>query len=118
MITINKLKRRAKIKTKIRGKIFGTATKPRFTVFRSNKAIYAQIIDDETGTTLVSHSTMAKGFSATGSKIEISKQVGVELAAKSLSAGITEVVFDRNGFLYHGRIKSLADGAREGGLKF
>lgn len=118
MITINKLKRRAKIKTKIRGKIFGTATLPRLSVYRSNKAIYAQIIDDETGATLVSHSTMAKGFSSSGNKIEVSKQVGTELAAKALAAGISKVVFDRNGFLYHGRVKSLAEGAREGGLIF
>ena len=110
-----KIQRRNKIKTRIRGKISGTATRPRMTVFRSNKQIYVQLIDDLAGVTLVS--TSSKGIEE-GTKSEIAAKVGENIAKKALEAGITEVVFDRNGYLFHGRVKSLADAARNGGLKF
>ncbi|MBD5191673.1 MAG: 50S ribosomal protein L18 [Barnesiella sp.] len=112
---ISKIQRRNKIKTRIRGKVSGTAQRPRMTVFRSNKQIYVQVIDDLAGKTLVSASS--KGIEQ-GTKTEIAAQVGKAIAAAALAAGITEVVFDRNGYLFHGRVKSLADAAREGGLKF
>ena len=112
---ISKIARRNKIKTRIRGKISGTAERPRMTVFRSNKGIYVQLIDDLAGKTLVSaSSTGIEG----GTKSEIAAKVGAEAAKKALEAGISSVVFDRNGYLFHGRVKSLADAAREGGLKF
>ena len=110
-----KIQRRNKIKTRIRGKISGTAARPRMTVFRSNKQIYVQLIDDLAGVTLVS--TSSKGIEE-GTKSEIAAKVGHNIAKKALEAGITEVVFDRNGYLFHGRVKSLADAARNGGLKF
>ncbi|WP_289687476.1 50S ribosomal protein L18 [Muribaculum intestinale] len=112
---ISKIQRRNKIKTRIRGKVSGTAARPRMTVFRSNKQIYVQLVDDHEGKTLVSASS--KGIEE-GTKIEIAAKVGKAAAEKALAAGITEVVFDRNGYLFHGRVKSLADAAREGGLKF
>lgn len=112
---ISKKQRRNKIKTRIRGKISGTATRPRMTVFRSNKQIYVQLIDDEAGRTLVA--TSSKGIEE-GTKTEIAAKVGEAAAEKALAAGIQEVVFDRNGYLFHGRVKSLADAARKGGLKF
>ncbi len=112
---ISKIERRNKIKARIRGRISGTAQRPRLCVFRSNKQIYAQLIDDQAGNTLVSASS--KGIDK-GTKCEIAAQVGEIVAKKALEAGIDTVVFDRNGFLFHGRIKSLADGARKGGLKF
>ncbi len=112
---ISKIQRRNKIKTRIRGKINGTAARPRMTVFRSNKQIYVQLIDDLAGATLVA--TSSKGIEE-GTKIEIAAKVGEAIAKKALEAGITEVVFDRNGYLFHGRVKSLADAARKGGLKF
>ena len=112
---ISKIARRNKIKTRIRGKISGTAERPRMTVFRSNKGIYVQLIDDLAGKTLVSASS--KGIEG-GTKIEVAAKVGAEAAKKALEAGISSVVFDRNGYLFHGRVKSLADAAREGGLKF
>ncbi|MFA9214279.1 MAG: 50S ribosomal protein L18 [Candidatus Methylacidiphilales bacterium] len=108
--------RRLRIKRGIRGRIKGTSLKPRLSVFRSNKAIYAQIIDDVAGKTLVSSSS--RSISEKVCKVDLSSLVGKEIAQKAIATGITEVVFDRNGYLYHGRIKSLADGAREGGLKF
>lgn len=108
--------RRSRIKRGIRGRIKGTPVKPRLSVFRSNKAIYAQIIDDVAGKTLVSASS--RSITEKVCKVELSVIVGKEIAQKAISSGITEVVFDRNGYLYHGRIKSLAEGAREGGLKF
>ncbi|GAB3937943.1 50S ribosomal protein L18 [Mucilaginibacter myungsuensis] len=113
-----KLSRRERIKKGIRKRIAGSAERPRLSVYRSNKGIYAQIIDDVTGKTLVSTSSMAKDFTDKGSKSELSVAVGKLVAQKAIAAGITSVVFDRNGYLYHGRIKSLADGAREGGLIF
>ena len=112
---ISKTERRNKIKARIRGRISGTAQRPRLCVFRSNKQIYAQVIDDLAGNTLVSASS--KGLTE-GTKSEIAAQVGEAVAKKAIKAGITTVVFDRNGFLFHGRVKSLADGARKGGLKF
>ncbi len=112
---ISKIQRRNKIKTRIRGKVSGTAARPRMTVFRSNKQIYVQVIDDLAGATLVASSS--KGLEG-GTKCEIAAKVGKAIADKALAAGITEVVFDRNGYLFHGRVKSLADAAREGGLKF
>lgn len=112
----SKIERRAKIKTRIRGRISGVAERPRMTVFRSNKQIYVQLIDDLAGRTLVSASS--RGIEDKGTKCEIAAKVGAEIARKALEAGITTVVFDRNGYLFHGRVKSLADAAREGGLKF
>lgn len=112
---ISKKQRRNKIKTRIRGKISGTAARPRMTVFRSNKQIYVQFIDDLQGRTLASASS--KGIEE-GTKCEIAAKVGEAAAAKAIAAGISEVVFDRNGYLFHGRVKSLADAARKGGLKF
>lgn len=112
---ISKIERRNKIKTRIRGKISGTAERPRMSVFRSNKGIYVQIIDDEAGRTLCAANS--KGVEST-TKIDQSAKVGEEIAKKALEQGITEVVFDRNGYLFHGRVKSLADAARKAGLKF
>ncbi len=105
---------------RIRKKISGTAERPRLRVFKSNKHIYAQIIDDAQGKTLVSMSTVDKGFVAgeETAKVPVAKEVGKLLAERAKSAGITRVVFDRGGYLYHGRIKSLSEGAREGGLEF
>ena len=113
---ISKIDRRNKIKARIRGKISGTAQRPRMTVFRSNKQIYVQVIDDLAGRTLVAASSRNLDTKAT--KCEIAAAVGDAVAAKALEAGITEVVFDRNGYLFHGRVKSLADAARGAGLKF
>lgn len=112
---ISKIQRRNKIKARIRGRISGTAQRPRMTVFRSNKQIYVQLIDDLAGATLVSASS--RGI-AEGTKSEVAAKVGEAVAKKALEAGITEVVFDRNGYLFHGRVKSLADAARTAGLKF
>lgn len=108
--------RRQRIKWHIRSRVTGTMERPRLTVFRSNKSIYAQIVDDSTGTTLVAASSQKLEDKAT--KVEQSTLVGKAIAAKALEKGITEVVFDRSGYLYHGRVKQLAEGAREGGLKF
>ena len=113
-----KVSRRDRIKRGIRKRLSGSSERPRLSVYRSNKGIYAQVIDDQAGVTLVSASSLAKDFSASGTKIEQSKAVGKLLAEKALAAGISQVVFDRNGYLYHGRVKSLAEGAREAGLDF
>ena len=102
---------------RVRGKISGTAERPRLDVFRSAKHIYAQIIDDVAGVTLVSASSMDKDFEGAGGNIEAATQVGQKIAEKALAKGISEVVFDRGGFVYHGRVKAVAEGAREGGLK-
>lgn len=111
--------RRRKIHYRIRSKVSGTAGKPRLSVFRSNRDIYAQLIDDESGQTLVAASSRDKGLQvAAGTKVEKSRQVGQELAKKAQALGITRCVFDRSGYLYHGRVKSLSEGAREGGLAF
>jgi len=113
-----KLTRRDRIKKGIRKRISGSTERPRLSVYRSNKAIYAQIIDDTTGRTLVSASSMSKDFEANGTKSEQSVVVGKMIAEKAIAAGIKDVVFDRNGYLYHGRVKQLAEGAREAGLNF
>lgn len=114
-----KVIRRQKIRYRIRRKSTGTATKPRISVFRSNTHIYAQIIDDATGQTLASASSKEKSIAAQKSaKAELAKLVGSALAQKALDLGIKDVIFDRGGYLFHGRVKALADGAREGGLQF
>lgn len=102
---------------RVRGKISGTAERPRLDVFRSSKHIYAQIIDDVAGVTLVSASTVEKGFEGFGGNVEAASKVGKAIAEKALAKGIKTVVFDRGGFVYHGRVKALAEGAREGGLE-
>ena len=112
---IKKIARRLKIKASIRTKVNGTAERPRMSVFRSNKQIYVQIINDVTGQTLASASSL--GLEALP-KIEQAEKVGALVAEKAKAAGITAVVFDRNGYLYHGRVKALADGARNAGLNF
>jgi large subunit ribosomal protein L18 len=117
-MAFSKINRRAKIKRRIRKKVFGTATLPRLSVFRSNKQIYAQLIDDTTGKTLVAASTYNNKAAAKKNKADQAGVVGKEIAEKAVKAGIESVVFDRNGYLYHGRVKSLAESAREGGLKF
>ena len=116
-MALSKVEKRQKIKRRVRRNIFGTETKPRLSVYRSNKEIYAQIIEDNSGVTLASASSREKGVSVEGTKSDVSASVGKALAAKAVAKGIETVVFDRNGFIYHGRIKALADGAREGGLK-
>ena len=114
-----KLVRRQKIRYRIRKKVAGTAQKPRLSVFRSNADIYVQLIDDENGVTLASASSRDKDILAQkGTKLEKSKLVGSVIARKATEQGIQTVVFDRGGNLYHGRVKSVADGAREGGLQF
>ena len=109
---------RIKRHNRVRGKISGTAERPRLCVFRSESNIYAQIIDDVAGNTLVSASSVEKGFEGNGGNIEAAKKIGAVIAERALQKGIEEVVFDRGGYIYHGRIKALAEGAREGGLKF
>lgn len=112
---ISKTERRNKIKARIRGRISGTAQRPRMSVFRSNKGIYVQLIDDLEGRTLAAaHSTKEME----GNKTEIAAKVGEQIANKAQEIGITTVVFDRNGYLFHGRVKAVADGARKAGLKF
>ena len=115
-MALNKLEKRLRIKRRVRGKISGSAELPRLSVYKSNKEIYAQLIDDKEGKTLASASSRA--LNAKGTKVEVSAEVGKAIAEKAKAAGIESVVFDRNGFVYHGRVKALADGAREGGLKF
>jgi len=116
-MSANKETRRLRIKRSIRRTISGTSARPRLSVFRSNRAIYAQLIDDVTGVTLAAASSV-KLDDAAKANIETSNKVGREIAAKALDKGITQVVFDRSGYLYHGKVKSLAEGAREAGLKF
>lgn len=114
-----KVLRREKIHLRIRNKISGTAARPRLAVFRSNKQIYAQLIDDVAAKTLVMAASSEDSIAAQqGSKSDKSRLVGKLLAEKALAAGISSVVFDRGGYLYHGRVKELAEGAREGGLQF
>ena len=113
-----KLRKRLRNKARIRKKIFGTSEIPRLNVFKSGKHIYAQIIDDITGVTLYSHSSLNDKKSIKGAPVEKAKQVGQLLAKKALDKKISKVVFDRGGFIYHGRVKALAEGAREAGLKF
>lgn len=118
-MAFSKIDRRNKIKRRIRKHINGTAERPRMTVFRSNKQIYAQLIDDVNNKTLLSASSISKESAADKvSKSEQAAKVGKLIGEKAVSAGITTVVFDRNGYLYHGRVKQLADAARKAGLKF
>ena len=111
-----KEERRLKIRRRIRKTVSGTASRPRLSVYRSNNEIYAQLINDDLGNTLAAASS--REISNKGTRVEVSKQVGKSLADKAKASGIEAVVFDRAGYLYHGRVKSLAEGAREGGLKF
>ena len=103
---------------RVRGKVSGTPERPRLNVFRSETNIYAQVIDDTKGVTLVSASSLEKGFSCDGTKTDAAKKVGEIIAQRAKDKGIEAVVFDRGGYLYHGRVKALAEGAREGGLQF
>lgn len=115
---INKNAMRVKRHIRVRGKISGTPECPRLNVFRSNANIYAQIIDDVNGVTLVSASSLEKDFNVEGTKSDAAKQVGMNVAERAKAKGIENVVFDRGGYVYHGRVKALAEGAREGGLQF
>ena len=118
-MAFSKIERRLKIKKRIRKNMAGTAEKPRLSVFRSNKQISVQIIDDLSGRTLVAASSLLTDVTAqSGTKTEKAALVGKLIAERALSAGISQVVFDRNGYLYHGRVKQLAEAAREAGLKF
>ncbi|UOB16401.1 50S ribosomal protein L18 [Abyssalbus ytuae] len=117
-MALSKTERRQRIKNRIRKIVSGTENRPRLAVFRSNKEIYAQLIDDNTGATIAAASSRDKDISAKGNKTEIAAHVGKAIAEKALKAGIEKITFDRGGYLYHGRVKSLAEGAREGGLKF
>ena len=113
-----KIKSRLRRKRHIRKRINGTSSKPRMSVFRSNKHIYVQLIDDVTATTLASASTLSSSAEGVGSNKEAAAKVGKDIAEQAKSKGITTIVFDRNGYLYHGRIQALADAAREAGLQF
>ena len=115
---VTKESRRSKIRKRIRSKISGTAERPRLSIYRSNADIYAQLIDDVAGVTILAASSRDKDFQRTGNKVEQSKAVGAAIAKKAIEKGLSMVVFDRSGYLYHGRVQSLAEGAREGGLKF
>jgi len=115
----NKVQRRSKIRKRIRGVVAGTTARPRLSVFRSNKDIYAQIIDDSKGITVAAASSREAGIGEVkDNKVAKAALVGKKIAELAINAGIQSVVFDRGGYLYHGRVKSLADGAREGGLQF
>ena len=115
---INKNAMRLKRHVRVRGKVSGTPERPRLNVFRSNANIYAQIIDDVNGVTLVAANTLEKDFEGATGNIEAAKKVGAVLAERAKAKGIEEVVFDRGGYVYHGRVAALAEGAREAGLKF
>ena len=115
---IDSNKQRLKRHVRVRAKISGTAARPRLCVYRSNANISAQIIDDERGVTLVSASTLEASFEGIGSNKEAAKKVGIAVAQRAIEKGISEVVFDRGGYIFHGRVSELAAGAREGGLKF
>ena len=117
-MALSKSEKRNRIHLRIRKTISGTAERPRLCVFRSNKEIYAQLVDDLSGKTLLAASSRDKGVAGEGSKTEVAKLVGKALAEKATKSGVEAVVFDRGGYLYHGRVKQLAEGAREGGLKF
>ncbi|OHX67738.1 50S ribosomal protein L18 [Flammeovirga pacifica] len=110
--------RRLRIKRGIRKKISGTAERPRLSVYKSNTAIYAQLIDDQTGRTLVASDSREMNAGSKASNVTLATEVGKKVAEKATAAGISTVIFDRNGYLYHGKVKALAEGAREGGLKF
>ena len=113
-----KLEGRARRKLRIRKKVEGTPSRPRLTVFRSNKQIYAQVVDDVSGATLAAASSLGQARPGEGGKAAVALAVGVAVAAVCAQQGIKQVVFDRNGYIYHGRVKALADGARKGGLDF
>ena len=115
---VNKKAMRLHRHVRVRGKVSGTPERPRLNVFRSNANIYAQIIDDVNGVTLVSANTLEKGFEGATGNAEAAKKVGLVIAERAKEKGITEVVFDRGGYVYHGRVAALAEGAREGGLQF
>ena len=114
----NTAAQRVKRHNRVRGKISGTADRPRLCVFRSENHIYAQVIDDVAGNTLVAASSVEKDFEGNGGNVEAAKKVGLKVAERCLEKGIDTVVFDRGGYIYHGRVQALADAAREGGLKF
>jgi large subunit ribosomal protein L18 len=118
MATLTKAEARQRRHRRVRGKVTGTIERPRLTVFRSNKGISAQLIDDVSGKTLAGASWVGLPKSFSGNKTEQAAEVGKKIAAAAKSAGVESVVFDRGGYLYHGRVKALAEGAREGGLKF
>ncbi|MDR0904475.1 MAG: 50S ribosomal protein L18 [Ruminococcus sp.] len=115
---INRKETRAKRQLRVRGKISGTADRPRLNVFRSAKHIYAQLIDDAAGVTIASASSMEKDFTDFGGNVAAAKKIGTVIAERAKAKGITAVVFDRAGYLYHGRVAAVAEGAREGGLEF
>ena len=115
---LSKSQRRNRIKRRVRKNITGTAETPRLTIFRSNKEIYAQVVNDNDGKTLASVTSLGNKDASKGSKLEQAATVGKLIAESATKAGVESVVFDRNGYLYHGRVKALADAAREGGLKF
>ncbi|MCR9153273.1 MAG: 50S ribosomal protein L18 [Croceimicrobium sp.] len=117
-MALTKTQRRTRIRQRIRKKVSGSTNIPRLSVFRSNKEIYAQLIDDVSGNTLAAASSLDKDISKEGTKSDIAKAVGSALAKKATEAGMEVCAFDRGGYLYHGRVKALAEGAREGGLKF
>jgi len=117
-MSLTKSERRQRIQYRVRKIVSGTAARPRLSVFRSNKEIYTQLIDDVNGITLLAASSKDKGVDTKGTNIEVATAVGKLVAEKALKAGIDTVTFDRGGYLYHGRIKSLAEGARAAGLKF
>ena len=118
-MALTKEQRRLRIKNRIRKVVSGTEARPRLAVFRSNKEIYAQVVDDVTGNTLAAASSRDKDISSTkGTKTEVAALVGKSVGEKAVKAGVETISFDRGGYLYHGRVKSLADGAREAGLKF
>ncbi len=118
-MALSKYKRRARLRMRIRKTVEGTESRPRLAVFRSNKEIYAQIIDDVSGKTITAASSRDKDIETSGlNKAEAAKIVGKAIAEKAVKAGVETISFDRGGYLYHGRVKSLAEGAREGGLKF
>ena len=117
-MSLTKSEHRARRHRRVRKKVLGTAARPRLAVFRSNKHIYAQLIDDVAGATLASASTSEKGLSGNGATVEAAKAVGQRLGERAKAAGVTSVVFDRGGFKYHGRVAAVADGARDAGLEF
>lgn len=117
-MAFNKGKRRKKIQQRIRKNVKGTANRPRLSVYRSNNEIYCQLIDDVQGVTLAAASTKSQGANYNGNKVEQAKEVGKAIAGAAKGASIETVVFDRGGYLYHGRVKALAEGAREAGLQF
>lgn len=117
-MALTKLERRTRIRRRVRKSITGTSERPRLSVYRSNKEIYAQIINDEDGKTIASASSLEKDTSKEGTKSDKAKAVGQKLAERAKEKGVEKIAFDRSGYLYHGRVKSLAEGAREAGLKF